>query len=60
MRTTAMQHKVLIGGDFAEAASGETMEVIAPAIGETIAEVPLPIYSREEYTQLKHVAFKID
>jgi aminobutyraldehyde dehydrogenase len=40
MSTTATQYKILIGGDFAHAASGETMEVIAPATGETIAEVP--------------------
>jgi acyl-CoA reductase-like NAD-dependent aldehyde dehydrogenase len=40
MGITATQHKILIGGDFADAASGETMEVIAPATGETIAEVP--------------------
>src|SRR4051812_48435288 len=40
MSTTATQYKILIGGDFADAASGETMEVIAPATGETIAEVP--------------------
>jgi aminobutyraldehyde dehydrogenase len=40
MSTTATQYKILIGGEFANAASGETMEVIAPATGETIAEVP--------------------
>src|SRR6059058_4155422 len=40
MSTTATQYKSLIGGEFADAASGETMEVIAPATGETIAEVP--------------------
>jgi betaine-aldehyde dehydrogenase/aminobutyraldehyde dehydrogenase len=40
MSTTAIQYKILIGGDLADAASGETMEVIAPATGETIAEVP--------------------
>src|SRR3954463_4032962 len=40
MSTTATQYKILIGGEFADAASGETMEVIAPATGETIAEVP--------------------
>src|SRR3954453_23992433 len=40
MSTTATQYKIQIGGDFADAASGETMEVIAPATGETIAEVP--------------------
>src|SRR3954469_24003451 len=40
MSTTATQYKILIGGEFADAASGETMEVIAPATGETIATVP--------------------
>ena len=40
MSTTATQYQILIGGELAEAASGETMEVIAPATGETIAEVP--------------------
>jgi 1-pyrroline dehydrogenase len=40
MSTTTTQYKILIGGDLADAASGETMEVIAPATGETIAEVP--------------------
>jgi 1-pyrroline dehydrogenase len=40
MSTTTEQYKILVGGDFADAASGETMEVIAPATGETIAEVP--------------------
>src|SRR5512146_3460623 len=40
MSTTAEQYRILIGGELADAASGETMEVIAPATGETIAEVP--------------------
>src|SRR5438552_179548 len=40
MSTTATQYKILIGGELDDAASGETMEVIAPATGETIAEVP--------------------
>src|SRR3954464_11713936 len=40
MSTTATQYKILIGGELADATSGETMEVIAPATGETIAEVP--------------------
>src|SRR6266567_4668408 len=35
-----MTYKTFIGGDFVDAASGETMEVINPATGETIAEVP--------------------
>jgi acyl-CoA reductase-like NAD-dependent aldehyde dehydrogenase len=105
MSTTTTQYKILIGGELADAASGETMEVIAPATGETIAEVSrcgaedvdrtveaaqtaapewlektpkerselphggykqsgygkdMSIYSMEEYTQLKHVAVKID
>jgi aminobutyraldehyde dehydrogenase len=37
---TTTRYKILIGGELADAASGETMEVIAPATGETIAEVP--------------------
>jgi 1-pyrroline dehydrogenase len=40
MSTTTTRYQILIGGEFADAASGETMEVIAPATGETIAEVP--------------------
>jgi 1-pyrroline dehydrogenase len=40
MSTTTTQYKILIGGELADAASGETMEVIAPATDETIAEVP--------------------
>src|SRR3954463_6461825 len=40
MSTTATQYKILIGGELADAASGETMAVIAPATGETIAAVP--------------------
>ncbi|HEX4324524.1 MAG TPA: gamma-aminobutyraldehyde dehydrogenase [Gaiellaceae bacterium] len=40
MSTTTTQYKILIGGELGDAASGETMEVIAPATGETIAEVP--------------------
>src|SRR5690348_15040086 len=40
MSTTTTQYKILVGGELAEAASGETMPVIAPATGETIAEVP--------------------
>ncbi len=34
------EYKILIGGDLVDAASGETMDVIAPATGETIAAVP--------------------
>ena len=40
MSTTTTQYQILVGGELADAASGETMEVIAPATGETIAEVP--------------------
>jgi 1-pyrroline dehydrogenase len=40
MSTTTEQYRILIGGELTDAASGETMEVIAPATGETIAEVP--------------------
>src|SRR6476620_3454662 len=40
MSATATQYKIVIGSQLAEAAAGETMEVIAPATGETIAEVP--------------------
>jgi aminobutyraldehyde dehydrogenase len=40
MSTTATSYKVLIGGEFVESASGETMDVIAPATGEVIAAVP--------------------
>jgi 1-pyrroline dehydrogenase len=34
------QYKNFIGGEWVEAASGETMEVLNPSTGETIAEVP--------------------
>jgi 1-pyrroline dehydrogenase len=40
MSATATSYKVLIGGEFVESASGETMDVIAPATGEVIAAVP--------------------
>src|SRR5947209_16761111 len=40
MSSTATDYRILIGGEFVEAASGETMHVIAPATGETIAAVP--------------------
>jgi 1-pyrroline dehydrogenase len=33
-------HQNLIGGEWVDAAGGETMEVLNPATGETIAEVP--------------------
>src|SRR3954447_10540857 len=40
MSATATSYQVLIGGEFADSASGETMEVIAPATGEVVAKVP--------------------
>jgi aminobutyraldehyde dehydrogenase len=40
MSTTTTTYQAFIAGGWADAASGETMEVIAPATGETIAEVP--------------------
>src|SRR6201987_5891925 len=40
MSTTTETYKAFIGGEWADAASGQTMEVINPATGETIAEVP--------------------
>ncbi|TMK72685.1 MAG: gamma-aminobutyraldehyde dehydrogenase [Actinobacteria bacterium] len=40
MSVTVEHHKNLIGGEWVDAAGGETMEVLNPATGETIAEVP--------------------
>jgi 1-pyrroline dehydrogenase len=40
MSTATTDYRILIGGELVEAASGETMDVIAPATGETIANVP--------------------
>ena len=40
MSATKTAYKILVGGDWVDALSGETMEVINPATGETIAEVP--------------------
>jgi betaine-aldehyde dehydrogenase/aminobutyraldehyde dehydrogenase len=34
------QHKQFIGGEWVESSTGETMEVVNPATGEVIAEVP--------------------
>ena len=34
------EHKQFIGGEWVESSSGETMEVLNPATGEVIAEVP--------------------
>jgi 1-pyrroline dehydrogenase len=38
--TTELSHQVLIGGTFTDSVSGATMDVINPATGETIAQVP--------------------
>jgi acyl-CoA reductase-like NAD-dependent aldehyde dehydrogenase len=38
--TTVSKHQNLVGGEWVDAAGGETMEVLNPATGETIAEVP--------------------
>jgi len=40
MSATKTSYRAFIGGGWADSASGETMEVIAPATGEVIAEVP--------------------
>src|SRR5437899_5270350 len=40
MSATTTAHKAFIGGEWSDSASGETMEVINPATGEVIAEVP--------------------
>jgi betaine-aldehyde dehydrogenase/aminobutyraldehyde dehydrogenase len=40
MSTTVSNHKNFVGGKWVEAAEGGTMEVLNPATGETIAEVP--------------------
>jgi 1-pyrroline dehydrogenase len=40
MSTTVSKHQNLIGGEWVDAASGETMEVLNPSTGEVIAEVP--------------------
>lgn len=40
MSATKTSYKNLVGGEWVDAASGETMEVINPATGETVAEVP--------------------
>jgi 1-pyrroline dehydrogenase len=37
---TVSQHKNFVGGEWVDAADGGTMEVLNPATGETIAEVP--------------------
>jgi len=38
--TTVSKHQNFVGGEWVDAAGGETMEVVNPATGETIAEVP--------------------
>lgn len=40
MSVSVTQHKQFIGGEWVEASSGETIEVLNPATGEVIAEVP--------------------
>src|SRR5579862_2464836 len=40
MSATTTSYKCFVGGEWVDAATGETMEVINPATGETIAEVP--------------------
>src|SRR6266566_895193 len=40
MSTTISKHQNLVGGEWVDAAGGETMEVLNPATAEVIAEVP--------------------
>ncbi|MEX2211829.1 MAG: gamma-aminobutyraldehyde dehydrogenase [Gaiellaceae bacterium] len=40
MAVTVSQYKNFVGGEWVEAVEGETMEVLNPATGDTIAEVP--------------------
>jgi malonate-semialdehyde dehydrogenase (acetylating)/methylmalonate-semialdehyde dehydrogenase len=40
MSTTVSKHQNLIGGEWVDSSGGETMEVVNPATGEAIAEVP--------------------
>src|SRR6478735_2433759 len=40
MSATKTAYKAFVGGEFVDSLSGETMEVIAPATGAVIAEVP--------------------
>jgi 1-pyrroline dehydrogenase len=40
MSVSVEKHKNLVGGEFVDAADGGTAEIINPATGETIAEVP--------------------
>ncbi|CAN5144946.1 hypothetical protein BH18ACT12_BH18ACT12_13420 [soil metagenome] len=40
MSVAVTKYQNFIGGEWVDAAGGETMEVLNPATGETIAEVP--------------------
>src|SRR5436190_175385 len=40
MSVTVTSYKNLVGGEWVDSAAGETMEVVNPATGEAIAEVP--------------------
>ncbi len=40
MSVAVTRHKMFIGGEFVDSSSAETMEVLNPATGEVIAEVP--------------------
>jgi betaine-aldehyde dehydrogenase/aminobutyraldehyde dehydrogenase len=40
MSVSLVRHKMFIGGEFVDSVSGETMEVLNPATGDVIAEVP--------------------
>src|SRR5512133_296113 len=40
MSTTVSKHQNLVGGEWVDSAGGETMEVLNPATGDVIAEVP--------------------
>ena len=40
MSVSVTSQKQFIGGEFVDSSSGETMEVLNPATGEVIAEVP--------------------
>jgi betaine-aldehyde dehydrogenase/aminobutyraldehyde dehydrogenase len=40
MSTTVSKHQNFIGGEWVDSSGGETMEVLNPATGEAIAEVP--------------------
>ena len=40
MSVSVTKYKNLVGGEWVDAGSGETMEVLNPSTGEVIAEVP--------------------